>query len=303
MGGEGTQKGTGLRSLGGRGPKGVLPSTLTRKMRLSWGVSHRYSPASLLRAPRTRSTCLAPSCSSCTRPWLARRSPSLYQRTGPPGPERCTASSRSPPGVLRTLVWAASGATTRTGGSVGSELGVTVRKRFKGWGRAVGSKMGKGTESSGARRARCAGEGETHGFGGAILRFPAQAILTSHLDSEAEAGSPRGCPGLAGVEARMGRVCSPDAEDAAGALSMELQALALLNWPPVVAPKDKGASPGQFTAQHHRIPGGHTERAGGCLWGKELDRGLWTERGGGVDSVTPPPPPSPGLARSTHQPG
>lgn len=90
----------------------------------------------------------------------------------------------------------------------------------------------------------------------------------------------------------MGRVCSPDAEDAAGALSMELQALALLNWPPVVAPKDKGASPGQFTAQHHRIPGGHTERAGGCLWGKELDRGLWTERGGGVDSVTPrlPPP-------------
>lgn len=110
-------------SLGFQGSKRVrgapLPSTRTRKMRLSWGASHRYSPASPLRAPRTRSTCLAPACCSCRRPWLARRSPSLYQRTGPPGPERCTTSSRSPPGLLRTLVWAASGATTRTGGSVG----------------------------------------------------------------------------------------------------------------------------------------------------------------------------------------
>lgn len=113
------------RTMGVRGA--LLPSTLTMKMRLSWDASHRYSPASPLRAPRTRSTCLSLACSSCTRPWLARRSPSLYQRTGPPGLERCTTSSRSPPGVLRTLVWAASGATTRTGGSVGSELGVTGR--------------------------------------------------------------------------------------------------------------------------------------------------------------------------------
>lgn len=105
------------RPMGVRGA--LLPSTLTMKMRLSWGASHRYSPASPLCAPRTRSTCLALACSSCTRPWLARRSPSLYQRTGAPGLERCTTSSRSPPGVLRTLVWAASGATTRTGGSVG----------------------------------------------------------------------------------------------------------------------------------------------------------------------------------------
>lgn len=116
----GCQKPVGVRGA-------LLPSTLTMKMRLSCDTSHRYSPASPLRAPRTRSTCLAPACSSCTRPWFTRRSPSLYQRTGPPGLEKCTTSSRSPPGVLRTLVWAASGATTRTGGSVGSELGVTRR--------------------------------------------------------------------------------------------------------------------------------------------------------------------------------
>jgi hypothetical protein len=48
---------------GAEGVKGtLLPSTLTMKMRLSWGMSHRYSPASPLRAPRTRSTCLAPAC-------------------------------------------------------------------------------------------------------------------------------------------------------------------------------------------------------------------------------------------------
>lgn len=146
-GARGSQMGCGLRglqngvwggvwTLGDRGPKSVrgalLPSTLTRKTRLSWGASHRYSPASLLRAPRTRSTCLAPACSSCTRPWLTSRSPSLYQRTAAPGPERCTTSSRSPPGVLRTLVWATSGATTRTGDSVGAEPGVTGRKRLEG---------------------------------------------------------------------------------------------------------------------------------------------------------------------------
>lgn len=127
--GEEPRTGGGLcgcqKPVGARGA--LLPSTLTMKTRLSWGTSHRYSPASPLRAPRTRSTCLAPACSSCTRPWFTRRSPSLYQRTGPPGLEKCTTSSRSPPGVLRTLVWAASGATTRTGGSVGSELGVTGR--------------------------------------------------------------------------------------------------------------------------------------------------------------------------------
>lgn len=142
-----SENGAGVWTLGGQGPKGVrgalLPSTLTRKMRLSWGASHRYSPASLLRAPRTRSTCLAPACSSCTRPWLASRSPSLYQRTVPPGPERCTTSSRSPPGVLRTLVWAASGATTRTGGSVGAELGVTGRKWLKGYKEGSGRQYGE----------------------------------------------------------------------------------------------------------------------------------------------------------------
>lgn len=50
-----SRDGAGGWSLGYQGPRGVrgalLPSTLTRKMRLSWGVSHRYSPASPLRAP------------------------------------------------------------------------------------------------------------------------------------------------------------------------------------------------------------------------------------------------------------
>lgn len=134
---------------GGTGAQRVLgvqlPSTLTRKMRLSWGASHRYSPASPLCVPRTRSACLVPACSSCTRPWLASRSPSLYQRTVPPGPERCTTSSRSLPGELRTLVWAASGVTTRTGGSVGAKLWVTGRKWLKGYMESSGGKMGKGT--------------------------------------------------------------------------------------------------------------------------------------------------------------
>ena len=99
----------------------------------------------------------------------------------------------------------------------------------------------------------------------------------------------------------MDRVCSPDAEDTAGALGSELQALTLLHRPPVVVPEDEGTSPRQFTAQHQRLPGGHAERAGGCLWGQELDWGLWTERRG-ISSVMPPPP-APWLAGSTHQPG
>lgn len=173
--------------VGGQGPRGVrgalLPSTLTRKMRLSWGVSHRYSPASLLRAPRTRSTCLAPSCSSCTRPWLARRSPSLYQRTGPPGPERRTASSRSPPGVLRTLVWAASGATTRMGGSVGSGPGVIGREWLKGWGGGWWeARWGEGLRAVGQGRGLGALErGKTRGFRGETLRFPARGYTHQPL--------------------------------------------------------------------------------------------------------------------------
>lgn len=130
----------------------------------------------------------------------------------------------------------------------------------------------------------------------------AWAVLTSHLDSEVEAGGLRGRPGLAGVEACVGQVCSRDAEDAAGALSTELQALALLHRPPVVAPEDKGASPGEFTAQHHRLPGGHTEGGRGCIWGKELDWGLWTERGACRLGFTTPSP-APRLAGGTHQPG
>lgn len=166
----------------------------------------------------------------------------------------------------------------------------------------MGGKTGKGTESSGAGGGPGVLEkGETHGFRGATLRLPARAILTSHLDGEAEAGRPRGCPCLAGVEACVDRVCSPDAEDTAGALGLELQTLTLLHRPPVVAPEDEGASPGQFTAQHQRLPGGHAERAGGCLWGKELDWGLWTERR--VISSVMLPPPAPWLAGSTHQPG
>ena len=102
----------------------------------------------------------------------------------------------------------------------------------------------------------------------------------------------------------MGRLCSPDAEDAAGALSAELQALTLLHRPPVVAPEDKGHSPGQFTAQYHRLSRCHTEWGRGCLWGKELDWGLWREREReeGI-SLGLLPPPLPGLAGSTHQPG
>lgn len=100
----------------------------------------------------------------------------------------------------------------------------------------------------------------------------------------------------------MGRLCSPDAEDAAGALSAELQALTLLHRPPVVAPEDKGHSPGQFTAQYHRLSRCHTEWGRGCL--KELDWGLWREREReeGI-SLGLLPPPLPGLAGSTHQPG
>lgn len=190
-----SRDGAGGWSLGYQGPWGVrgalLPSTLTRKMRLSWGVSHRYSPASPLRAPRTRSTCLAPACSSCTRPWLASRSPSLYQRVGPPGPERCTTSSRSPPGVLRTLVWAASGATMRTGGSVGSELGVTRRERPVGYGAGGGQGVG--------RKILRDGRGMLEKWGRLVwvwgcnsLRLSSLAVLTSHLDSEVEAGGLRG---------------------------------------------------------------------------------------------------------------
>lgn len=78
---------------------------------------------------------------------------------------------------------------------------------------------------------------------GAMLRLPAQAVLTSHLDSEAEAGGSRGCPALTGVEACMGWLCSLDAENAAGALGAQLQALALLHRLPIVAPEDRGTSP------------------------------------------------------------
>lgn len=129
----------------------------------------------------------------------------------------------------------------------------------------------------------------------------AQAVLTSHLDSEAEAGGAWGLPGLAGVQASVGWLCSPDAEDAAGAFDVELHSLLLLHRLPVVAPEDEGTSPGKLTAQHHRVPRGHTEWAGGCLWGKELDWGLWTERGGVSLGLLPPSPPA--LAGGTHQPG
>ena len=99
----------------------------------------------------------------------------------------------------------------------------------------------------------------------------------------------------------MGQVCSPDAEDAAGSFGSELQALSCLHWLPVMAPEDQGTSPGQFTAQHHRLPGGHAEWARDCLWGKELDRGLWTE-GGCVSSVMPPAPASQTRAGQEHPP-
>lgn len=143
----------------------------------------------------------------------------------------------------------------------------------------MGGKTGKGIERGGTRRGRaCLRSRETRVWG-ATLRLPAQAVLTSHLDSEAEAGGSRRPLTLTGVVARMGCLCSLDAEDAAGALGAQLQALALLHRPPIVAPEDRGTSPRQFTAQHHWLPRGHTEWAGGCLWGKELDWGLWTERG------------------------
>ena len=162
--------------------------------------------------------------------------------------------------------------------------------------------MGRGTESRGVGAgAGCTREGEDSGFRGETLSFLPGAILTSHLDGETEAGGPGCCPTLAGVEACVGRVCSPDAEDAAGSFGSELQALACLHRLSVMAPGDQGTSSGQFTAQYHRLPGGHAEWARGCLWGKELDRGLWTESGY-VNSVTPPAPASQTWAGQEHPP-
>lgn len=163
-------------------------------------------------------------------------------------------------------------------------------------------KMGRGTERGGLGTEEvCWGSGEAKGPEGATPRLFAQAILTSHLDTEGTAGAPWACPRLAGVEPCMSRVCSLDTEDAARSLSLEFQALSLLHRPPIVTPENKCASPRQFTAQHHRFPRGHTEWARGFLWGKELDWGLWRERGRCQLGLAPTR--HPGLAGSTHQPG
>lgn len=79
--------------------------------------------------------------------------------------------------------------------------------------------MGKGTERGGPRSGQGVLEKQGNSWvWGAALTLPAQAVLTSHLDSEAEAGGSWGHPRLAGVEACVGWLCSLDAKDAAGTL-------------------------------------------------------------------------------------
>lgn len=135
---------------------------------------------------------------------------------------------------------------------------------------------------------------------GELLRLSAQALLTSHLDIEAEAWGPWGCPGLAGVDTCVSEVCSLDAEDSARTLGAQLYSFALLHRAPIVAPEDSRAGSGQLTAQHHGLPGDHAERVWGCLWSQKLHRKLCTKKGGCKPKPFPVSPP-PRLARHTYQ--